>query len=42
MRRALGTALVVAGLLVLADAAATLAWQEPLSAWRAARQNGLR
>ena len=37
MRRALGTALVVAGLLVLADAAATLAWQEPLSAWRAAR-----
>ena len=37
MRRALGTALVVAGLLVLADAAATLAWQEPLSALRAAR-----
>ena len=35
MRRALGTALVVAGLLVLADAAATLAWQEPLSALRA-------
>ena len=37
MRRALGTALVVAGLLVLADAAATLAWQEPVSALRAAR-----
>ena len=36
MRRALGTALVVAGLLVLADAAATLAWQEPFSALRAA------
>jgi sortase A len=37
MKRALGTALVVAGLLVLADAAVTLAWQEPLSAWRAGR-----
>ena len=37
MRRALGTALVVVGLLVLADAAATLAWQEPLSALRAGR-----
>ena len=37
MKRALGTALVVAGLLVLADAAATLAWQEPLSALRAGR-----
>jgi sortase A len=37
MRRALGTALVVVGLLVLVDAAATLAWQEPLSAWRAGR-----
>jgi sortase A len=37
MRRALGTALVVAGLLVLADAAVTLAWQEPLSALRAER-----
>ena len=37
MKRALGTVLVVAGLLVLADAAATLAWQEPLSALRAAR-----
>jgi sortase A len=35
--RALGTALVVVGLLVLADAAATLAWQEPLSALRAGR-----
>ncbi|MGZ8633200.1 MAG: hypothetical protein ACXWZZ_05000, partial [Solirubrobacteraceae bacterium] len=37
MKRALGTALVVAGLLVLADAAATLTWQEPLSALRATR-----
>jgi sortase A len=37
VRRALGTALVVAGLLVLADAAVTLAWQEPLSALRAGR-----
>lgn len=37
MKRALGTALVVVGLLVLADAAATLAWQEPLSALRATR-----
>jgi sortase A len=37
MRRALGTLLVVAGVLVLADVAVTLAWQEPLSAVRAAR-----
>ena len=37
MKRALGTALVVVGLLVLADAAVTLAWQEPLSALRAGR-----
>jgi sortase A len=37
MRRALGTVLVVAGLLVLADVAVTLAWQEPLSALRAGR-----
>lgn len=37
MRRALGLALVLAGLLVLADVAVTLAWQEPVSAWRAAR-----
>jgi sortase A len=37
VKRALGTALVVVGLLVLADAAATLAWQEPVSALRAAR-----
>jgi sortase A len=36
MRRALGTALVVLGLLVLGDVAVTLAWQEPLSAVRAA------
>jgi len=37
MKRGLGTVLVVVGLLVLADAAATLAWQEPLSALRAGR-----
>jgi sortase A len=37
MRRALGTALLVAGLLALADVAVTMAWQEPLSALRAAR-----
>jgi sortase A len=37
MSRALGTALVAIGLLVLADVAVTLAWQEPLSAVRAAR-----
>jgi sortase A len=37
MKRALGTALLVAGLLVLADVAATMAWQEPLSALRGAR-----
>jgi sortase A len=37
MRRALGTALVIAGLLVLADVAVTLAWQEPVSAMAAAR-----
>ncbi len=37
MRRALGTALVAAGLLVLADVAVTLAWQEPISALRAHR-----
>jgi len=37
MRRALGTALLVAGLLVLADVAVTIAWQEPLSALRAGR-----
>ena len=32
MRRALSTVLIVAGALLLADAAATLLWQEPLSA----------
>jgi sortase A len=37
MRRALGTALVLAGLLVLADVAVTMAWQEPVSALRGAR-----
>jgi sortase A len=37
MRRALGTALVALGLLVLADVGITLAWQEPLSAVRADR-----
>ena len=37
MRRLLGTALVIAGALVLADVAVTMAWQEPLSALRAGR-----
>jgi sortase A len=37
VRRALGTALVALGLLVLADVAVTLAWQEPISALRAGR-----
>jgi sortase A len=37
MRRALGTVLIALGLLCLADVAVTLAWQEPLSAWRADR-----
>jgi sortase A len=37
MRRFVGTALVVAGALVLADVAVTMAWQEPLSALRAGR-----
>jgi sortase A len=37
MRRALGTVLLVAGLLVLADVAVTMAWQEPVSALRGAR-----
>jgi sortase A len=37
MRRALGTGLLVAGLLALADVAVTMAWQEPLSALRAGR-----
>ncbi|HEX5898665.1 MAG TPA: class E sortase [Solirubrobacteraceae bacterium] len=37
MKHALGTALVVIGLLALADAAITLAWQEPVSALRAGR-----
>jgi sortase A len=37
MRRALGTLLIALGLLALADAALTLAWQEPVSALRAAR-----
>jgi sortase A len=37
MRRLLGTALVVAGALVLADVAVTMAWQEPVSALRAGR-----
>jgi sortase A len=32
MRRALSTVLIVAGALLLADAAATLLWQEPVSA----------
>jgi len=37
MRRLLGSALVIAGALVLADVAVTMAWQEPLSALRAGR-----
>jgi sortase A len=37
MRRWLGTALLIAGLLVLADVAVTMAWQEPVSALRGAR-----
>jgi sortase A len=37
VRRAFGTALIVVGLLLLADVAVTLAWQEPLSALSAAR-----
>jgi sortase A len=37
MRRALGTVLLIAGLLVLADVAVTMAWQEPVSALRGAR-----
>jgi sortase A len=35
MRRALAVALIIAGALALADAALTLAWQEPVSALRA-------
>jgi sortase A len=35
MRRALAAAMVLAGVLALADAALTLAWQEPVSALRA-------
>jgi sortase A len=43
MRRALAAALVAAGLLALADAAVTLAWQEPLGALRdRGAQDGLR
>ena len=37
MTRALGTVLIAVGLLALTDAALTLAWQEPVSALRAAR-----
>jgi sortase A len=43
MRRALrvlSTLLIVAGALMLADAAATIAWQEPLSALYASREQG--
>jgi sortase A len=43
MRRALrvlSTLLIVAGALMLADAAATLLWQEPLSALYASREQG--
>src|SRR5262245_3038586 len=38
--RALSTALIVSGLLLLADAGATLLWQEPVSALYASRQQG--
>jgi sortase A len=38
--RALSTALIVSGSLMLADAAATLLWQEPLSALYASRRQG--
>jgi sortase A len=34
VKRAVGTALIVAGVLALADAGLTLAWQEPISALR--------
>ena len=40
VRRALSTVLIVAGLLLLADAAATLLWQEPVSAVYANLQQG--
>jgi sortase A len=41
--RALSTVLIAAGVLVLADAAATLLWQEPLTALQTSvRQHGLR
>jgi sortase A len=43
MLRALSTVLIAAGLLVLADAAATVLWQEPLTALQTSlRQHGLR
>ncbi len=38
--RALSTALIVSGSLLLADAGATLLWQEPVSALYASRQQG--
>ena len=38
--RALSTALIVSGALLLADAGATLLWQEPVSAFYASRQQG--
>jgi len=40
LRRALSTVLIVAGLLLLADAGATLLWQEPVSAVYAGVQQG--
>jgi sortase A len=43
MRRALAAVLIAAGALALADAAVTVAWQEPVSALRARRaQDGMR
>lgn len=38
--RALSSVLIVAGVLLIADAAITLAWQEPVSAFLASRQQG--
>jgi sortase A len=38
--RALSTVLIVSGSLLLADAAATLLWEEPISALYAGRQQG--
>jgi sortase A len=39
-RTAAAVVLLLAGVLLLAEAVVTLAWQEPLSAWSASRQQG--